>query len=169
MKYKSESDMYPDVRQWLEDFLKGRFRQAEVDVHALPQTPISHFLRTYNGGSFPEEWRTWNIKVDIVGFVHRANKPTDLVFVECKNIKLTLSHLSQLLGYSRIAHPLYSFLISPAGFSRSLFSLLNEYHRHDVLEYYWEAGKMPRQITVAEWEITTRNLNRHTMIGGVGL
>ena len=109
-----------------------------------PQFPI----RTYNGGSFPEEWRTWNIKVDIVGFVHRANKPTDLVFVECKNIKLTLSHLSQLLGYSRIAHPLYSFLISPAGFSRSLFSLLNEYHRHEVLS------------AVAEWEITTRSDDR---------
>ena len=52
---KRVMDLYPDVRQWLENFLKGRFRQAEVDVHALPHTPISRFLRTYNRGSF--SWR----------------------------------------------------------------------------------------------------------------
>ena len=169
MKYKSESDMYPDVCQWLEGFLKGRFRQAEVDVHALPHTPISRFVRTYNRGSFPGEWVTWNIKVDIVGFVHHPNRPTDLVFVECKNTKLTLAHLSQLLGYSRITRPLYSFLISPVGFSRSLVSLLQEYHRHDVLEYHSEAGKLPRQVIVVQWEMTGRHLNRNAMIGGAGL
>ena len=169
MKYKSEKDMYPDVCQWLESFLNDRFRQAEVDVHSLPHTAISRFLSTYNRGSFPGEWVTWNIKVDVVGFVHHPNRSTDLVFVECKKSRLTLAHLSQLLGYSRIARPLYSFLISPAGFSRSLVSLLNEYHRHDVLVYHSEDGKLPRRLIVAEWEMTTRHLNRHTMIGGAGL
>ena len=37
------------------------------------------------------------------------------------------------------------------------------------LEYHWEAGKLPRQVIVAEWEMTSRHLNRHTMIGGAGL
>ena len=82
MKYKSEKDMYPDVRQWLETFLKDRFRQAEIDVRILAHTPISRFLRRYNRGNFPGEWVTWNIKVDVVGFVHHPNLPTDLVFVE---------------------------------------------------------------------------------------
>ena len=91
---KSVVDLYPDVCQWLEDFLKDRFRQAEVDVHALPHTPISRFLSTYDRGSFLGEWVTWNIKIDIVGFVHHADKPTDLVLVECKNTKLTLAYLS---------------------------------------------------------------------------
>ena len=169
MKYKSEKDMYPDVCRWLEAFLKDRFRRAEVDVHSLPHTPISRFLSTYDRGNFPGEWHSWNIKVDVVGFVHHADKPTDLVLVECKNTKLTLAHLSQLLMYSRIARPLYSFLISPAGFSRSLVSLLQEYQRRDVLEYHSEDGKLPRKVIVAEWEMTSRNLNRHTMIGGAGL
>ena len=169
MKYESEKDMYPDICQWLEDFLNNRFQQADVDVYDLSRTPISRFLSTYNRGNFPGEWVTWNIKVDVVGFVHHANKPTTLVFVECKNTSLTLAHLSQLLGYSRIAQPLYSFLISPIGFSSALVSLLQEYQRRDVLEYYWESGKMPRQIIVAEWDITACNLNRHTMIGGIGL
>ena len=169
MKYNAEIDMYSDVRQWLEDFLKDRFRQADVDVHILSHTSISRFLSTYNRGNFPNEWVTWNIKVDVVGFVHRSNKPTALAFVECKNIKLALAHLSQLLGYSRIAQPLYSFLISPVGLSKTLVSLLREYQRLDVLEYHWEPGKMPRQVIVGEWERTTCNLNRHSMIGGAGI
>jgi hypothetical protein len=169
MKYKSEMDMYSDVHQWLENFLREHFRQADIDVRILSHTSISRFLSTYNRGDFPEEWVTWNVKVDVVGFVHQSNRPTILAFVECKNVKLTLAHLSQLLGYSRIAQPLYSFLISPVGFSSALVSLLQEYQRRDVLEYHWESGKMPRQIIVAEWDITACNLNRHTMIGGIGL
>lgn len=169
MMYKVEKDMYPDVCRWLEDFLKNRFKKARVEVYELSQNPISHFLRTYNRGNFPAEWVTWNIKVDVVGFVHHSNKPTELVFVECKNATLTLAHLSQLLGYSRIAQPLYSFLISSIGFSPTLVSLLQEYRRHDVLEYHWEDGKMPRQVIVAQWDMTAANLNRRTMIGGIGI
>ena len=92
-----------------------------------------------------------------------------MAFVECKNTKLTLAHLSQLLGYSRIAQPLYSFLISPIGFSLTLALLLQEYRRHDVLEYHWEAGRIPRKIVLAQWDMATANLNRHTMIGGIGI
>ena len=169
MKYETEKDMYPDVCKWLEDFLKDRFRKSDVEVYELSQKSISRFLSTYNRGQFPGEWVTWNIKVDVVGFVHQPNKPTKMAFVECKNIKLTLAHLSQLLGYSRIAQPLYSFLISPIGFSRMLVSLLQEYQRHDVLEYHWEAGRIPRKVVVAQWQPSTANLNRNTMIGGVGI
>ena len=161
--------MYSEVAQWLKDFLRDRFRQTEVDVYVLPHTSISRFLSTYNRGDFPNEWVTWDIKVDIVGFVHHSHKPTSLAFVECKNTNLTLAHLSQLLGYSRIARPQYSFLISPIGFSPKLIALLQEYQRRDVLEYHWEPGKMPRQVIVAEWERTTCNLNRHSMIGGAGI
>ena len=161
--------MYLDVCQWLEEFLKNRFKKAHVEVYELSQKPISRFLRTYNQGNFPTEWVTWNIKVDVVGFVHHSNEPTELVFVECKNTKLTLAHLSQLLGYSRIAQPLYSFLISPIGFSSTLISLLQEYQRHDVLEYRWEAGKIPRRVVIAQWEKSTCTLNRNAMIGGTGL
>ena len=89
--------------------------------------------------------------------------------MECKNTKLTLAQLSQLLGYSRIAQPLYSFLISPVGFSLTLVSLLQKYRRHDVLEYLWEPGKIPWQVAVAQWDMTTANLNRNNMIGRIGI
>ena len=169
MRYKSESDMYPDVCRWLKDFLTSRFQSADVDVYDLSQTPLSRFLRNYDKGEFPPEWVTWDIQVDVVGFIHQPQVITSLAFVECKNNKLNLSHLSQLLGYSRIAHPQFSFLISPAGFSSTLISLLRDYQRHDVLEYHWENGKRPRQVVIAEWDMIACNLNRQTMIGGTGV
>jgi len=169
MKYKSEKEMYPDVCRWLEDFLTNRVRDADVDVYDLSRTSLSRFLRTYNKGKFPGEWVTWDIRVDVVGFVHHSQEFTSLAFVECKNTSLTLAHLSQVLGYSRIAQPLYSFLISSTGISPVLLSLLQNYQRYDVLEYHWEKGKKPRNIIVAQWEKTTRNLNWHTMIGGAGI
>jgi len=101
--------------------------------------------------------------------VHHTDKLTDLVLVECKNSKLTLAHLSQLLMYNRIARPLYSFLISPAGFSRSLVALLQEYPRHDVLVYHSEDGELPRRLIRAEREMATCHLNRHAVIEGIGL
>ena len=164
MAYKSEREMYPDVCRWLKDFLTNRYRNANIDVRDLSHTPLSRFLRTYKKGKFPGEWVTWDIRVDVVGFVHHLDH-TSLAFVECKNTNLTLAHLSQLLGYSRIAQPLYSFLISPEGLSPTLVSLLREYQRHDVLEYHWEKGKKPRRVIVAQWDGVARNLNRHAMIG----
>jgi hypothetical protein len=169
MRYKSEKEMYPDVCQWLQDFLTSRFQSADVDVYDLSRTPISRFLRSYDKGRFPSEQVTWDIQVDVVGFIHHPKEITSLAFVECKNTSLTLAHLSQLLGYSRIAQPLYSFLISPSGFSSTLVSLLQDYQRRDVLEYHWEQGKRSRQIVVAEWDIVARNLNRNSIIGGIGL
>ena len=168
-RYESESAMYPDVCHWLKDFLTSRFQSADIDVFDLSHTPISRFLNSYGKGEFPPERVTWDIRVDVVGFIHQPHELTSLAFVECKNKKLTLSNLSQLLGYSRIAQPLFSFLISPAGFSSTLVSLLQDYQRHDVLEYHWESGRRPRQIVVAEWDRVACNLNRHTMIGGTGL
>ena len=169
MKYKSEEEMYPDVCRWLKDFLRSRFQDADVDVHDLSRTPLSRFLSKYQKGKFPDEWVTWDIRVDVVGFVHHPHEFTALAFVECKNTNLTLAHLSQLLGYSRIAQPLYSFLISSTGISPALLSLLQNYQRYDVLEYHWEKGKKPRNIIVVQWEKATRNLNWHTIIGGAGI
>jgi hypothetical protein len=165
-RYEKESDMYPDVCQWHEQFLRSLFPNANIEVHDLSDTYLSQFLRTRNIGNLPSERVTWDIKVDIVGFIQHPNQMTSLSFVECKNVRLTLTHLSQLLGYSRIATPVLSLLVSPLGLSSTLASLLQVYQRLDVLEYYWERGRMSRRIMVAQWDITACNLNWQNVIGG---
>ncbi len=110
----------------------------------------------------------------LLGLITARGRISDIggvkqIAIECKNTTLSLSHLSQLLGYSRISRPLLSFLISPMGFSTTLVSLLKDYHRQDVLEYYWDDGKLPRQLILAQWDKSSLNLNRNTMIGGMGI
>lgn len=164
--YRQEKEMYPDVCKWLMDFLSNRFRLGSTEVYDLSRTSLSRFLASHNMGSLPPEWVTWDIKVDIVGFIKQSNKLTSLAFVECKITPLTLVHLSQLLGYCRIALPVFSFLISPSGLSSSLISLFHEYQRYDVLEYYWEKGEKPRRVTIAKWDTTSCNINRGNIISG---
>ena len=45
----------------------------------------------------------------------------------------------------------------------------NELDGKAWLRHSENTGKTPRQIIVAEWEKATCNLNRQTMIGGVGI
>jgi len=158
--YRQEKEMYPDVCVWFKTFLDSRFRNANNNVYDLSKISLSKFIATNHIENLPGEWVTWDIKVDIVGFIQQSDRPTSLAFVECKINSLTLAHLSQLLGYSRIALPVFSFLISPSGMSSSLVSLLKEYQRFDVLEYYWEKGKTPRRVITAKWDTMSCNITK---------
>ena len=78
---KRVMDLSPDVCQWLEDFLKDRFRQAEVmsTPSRIPQFPVFSVHTTV--ATFLESGTTWNIKVDVVGFVHHAKQTNRFWFL----------------------------------------------------------------------------------------
>lgn len=113
--------------------------------------------------NLPPDWPSWDIYVDIVGFV-LDNRVTKLVFVECKNIPITLSHLSQLIGYSRVALPEHAIIVSPYGLSPSLKSLLVTFRRTDVLQYEQERGKFPKSIVIARWDAQGQCLDASSII-----
>jgi hypothetical protein len=115
--------------------------------------------------NLPAEWPSWDIHVDIVGFALTA-KTTRLTFVECKNAAITLDHLSQILGYSRVALPEFSFLIAPQGVSDSLRTLLLTHHRLDILNYDQRPGLWPRSIIVARWNEAASTLDADSIITG---
>jgi len=164
MKYSSEREMYPGVCVWLETFLRERHRRSEVKVCDGSRKSLARLI-TDNGihKRMPPEWVSWDIQVDVVGFVFQK-KYTVTAFVECKNSALTLRDLSQLLGYSRIALPRYSFLISPQGPSDSLRSLLMSFNRRDVLRFDEPAGHLPRSIVVAKWHPPGESIDWGTVI-----
>lgn len=70
-----------------------------------------------------------------------------LAFVECKVGPITLRDVGQLLGYSLIARPETSYLISPAGLSDRLRSLLVTFGRQDLLNY-----TRNRMLLLATWD-----------------
>ncbi len=164
MPYASEPEMYRPVCEWLSVFLKGRHRLADVNVFDASRSSLAKLIKQ-NGldQNLPAEWPSWDIHVDVVGFVITKTQ-TRLAFVECKNVPIRLAHVSQILIYSKVAKPEYSFVVSPQGASDSLLALLVTFGRIDVLEYYQESGTLPRSVVVARWDEFARSIDYGAMI-----
>ena len=146
--YGNEVEMYPDIVVWLEKRLKGEYgRKAQkITVLDTHDSDLSNFIMKLNYQKFFPEFTTYKIRQDITGFIEYEDK-VDLVFVECKNSKLTLINLSQLIGYSCIALPIFSILIAPQGMGTTLSKLLIPFNRKDVLEF-----RPKRSIEVLKWD-----------------
>lgn len=146
--YYDEIEMYPDISRWLENDLKQKFgkkakRIVVLDTH---DSDLANFIIQLQYQRFFPEFSTYKIRQDITGFIEYEDK-VDLIFVECKNTQLSLIHLSQLIGYSCIALPIYSILISPQGMGQTLNKLFKSYNRYDVLEY-----RPNRKVQVLKWD-----------------
>ncbi|MCL0104839.1 hypothetical protein M1O57_04545 [Dehalococcoidia bacterium] len=165
MSYRNETEMYPDVIEWLGAFLGGRLRGAAIDVRDTHLGPLNEYVQRHGLQKYFEDdaWQTYEIRVDVTAFTNRRGKP-GLVFVECKVVPISLTHVSQLLGYSRVARPLLSYLISTAGIGDSVKALLLRYDRTDILHYYWEKGKQPRSIIVAKWDEQSKNIEASSIL-----
>lgn len=164
MTYNAEKEMYPGVVEWLKRFLTQKFRKAEILAADTSRVALNNFIARENLQSFfAPEWITYDLHVDVTGIVI-VKQRAHLVFVECKLASLTLANVSQLLGYSRIALPLYSFLISPVGYNDSVISLIKTYSRGDILEYFWEKGKTARSLMLATWNESANQIEPSTLL-----
>ena len=164
MPYSSEKEMYPEVVEWLQRYLRDRYRRAEVTVI---DTSSRSLVRVIADQAFeaalPLQSASWDIHVDVVGFI-ASRTEVSLAFVECKLYEITLKDVAQLLGYSVVAKPKHAFIISPAGPSGSLRSLLKTYNRIDILRYQHEQGAIPWSMVVARWSEETRSIDRSSVI-----
>ena len=153
--YKTEIEMYPDIIKWLKSDLQQRFGKKVKKIQVLDthDSDLSNFIMQLNYQKFFPEFTTYKIRQDITGFIEYDTK-VDLVFIECKNEYLSLIHLSQLIGYSSIALPIYSILLSSQGMGTTLSKLLQTYNRKDVLEF-----KPNRRIQVIKWDYNKKDID----------
>lgn len=158
--YKNEIEMYPDIIKWLDNDLKQKFgkKANKIQVIDTHDSDLSNFIIKLSYQKFFPEFTTFQIRQDITGFIEYADR-VDLVFVECKNTTLSLINLSQLIGYSSIALPIYAILLSPQGMGTTLTKLLKTYARKDVLEF-----KPNRQIQVIKWDFNKQDIDRMNSI-----
>ncbi|MDX2075711.1 MAG: hypothetical protein SFZ02_04730 [bacterium] len=164
MPYTSEKEMYPDIINWLQLFLKQRFSSQKVIVKDGSRTPLKRILQDENlNPQNKPEWLTFDILVDICGFIIHDNA-IEFAFVECKNKAINLLDVSQLLGYSKVALPIFSCIVSPFGMSSDVARLLVTYNRQDILEYRHDKGKQAQSIFVATWSQERQTLDFATLI-----
>jgi len=153
--YSNEVEMYPDIIEWLKKNLEQKFgkKAKKITVLDTHDSDLSNFIMQLNYQKFFPEFSTYKIRQDITGFVEYEDN-VELVFVECKNTSLSLINLSQLIGYSCIALPIYSILLSPQGMGQTLSKLLKSYNRLDILEF-----RPKRMIQVIKWDKTKQDVD----------
>lgn len=153
--YKNEIAMYPDIIKWLENDLNEKFGKSATKITVLDthNSDLLNFIINLNYQKFFPEFTTYKIRQDITGFIEYKDK-VELVFVECKIGKLTLINLSQLIGYSCIALPIFSILLAPEGMGSTLSKLLTSFNRKDVLEF-----RPNRKIKIIKWDYIKQDVD----------
>jgi len=151
--YNNETEMYPEVIKWLESELNQKFGKEAITVLDTHNSDLSNFIMNLDYEKFFPEFSTFKIRQDITGFVEYKDR-VDLVFIECKNTKLSLINLSQLIGYSCIALPIQSFLLSPKGMGATLTKLLKTFNRKDILEF-----RPKRKISILKWDESKQDID----------
>ncbi|MEM3816051.1 MAG: hypothetical protein QW341_04315, partial [Candidatus Bathyarchaeia archaeon] len=132
--YKNEKEMYPHVCTWLRSILNKKHKGARIIVKDTSKKVLSKWLFDHNLHPYFSDYKSFEIEVDVTGIAISQTEIT-LAFIECKLDKITLRDLSQLLGYSKVAVPSLSLILSPEGLSDSMNLLLNIYRRYDILRY----------------------------------
>lgn len=161
-----ERAMYPAVCAWLTAFLTQQHSRATIQVFDSSLTKLVRLIQDQQlMANLPSQWQSWDIQVDVVGFIITP-QTTQLAFVECKVGALALIDLAQILGYSRVALPAHSFIVSPQGASDMLRQLLLTYNRLDVLQYNLPAGNTPHSIIVAKWDEPAQSIDWASIITG---
>ena len=116
---------------------------STYDTHSVD---LSSFLRKEGLHRHFKDYTAYDIQVDVTGVIE-TTLTVELAFVECKVGPITLRDVGQLLGYSLVARPVLSLLVSPRGLSDRLRSLLVTFGRQDILGY----GD-GRAIRLAVWD-----------------
>lgn len=153
-----EEKLYPDIKIWLEEYLNGKYRGYDIEVTSQTSRQYLDIVLKQKGIQINEAMDL-KIKVDIVGIL-KKDDDIKLVFVEVKDVSLTLKDLGQLWGYTQLLNPEESFLVSPKGFGR-LSHLFNTLKREDLLKYGMEKTKFMR---IAKWDKTRKSLDWGSII-----
>lgn len=158
MKKEKEKQLYEGVAEWLASHLQARNPRARVSAHDTHSIELSDFLRRERLHHYFENSEANEIQVDVTGIVQQRDL-VRLAFVECKAGPITLRDVGQLLGYSLVARPEWSFLLSPEGLSDHLSNLLLAFGRQDILTY----GKN-KHIRIATWNRNRREMDASSLV-----
>lgn len=156
--YQSEKEMYPEIIAWLSKYLKRLHPRSEIRAFDTSRINLCEFIRRNKLDKYFPEFETYVIKVDITAVIRHKDK-CSLAFVECKLNSISLKDISQLIGYSKVVRPVFSLILSPAGISSPVNTLINIYKRYDILTYWKET-----KVRIAKWNKRTGDIDVATLL-----
>lgn len=153
-----EADLYGSMRQWLEQYLKDKYKGYEIIVEDTSLERLDRALARH--GIVREMANGVDIQIDVLGI---AKKKGDIkiIFIEAKKTKLTLRDLGQLWAYCKLVNPDEAFLLSSDGLG-SLNKLLNSFRREDLLDF--GDKKKIKKMCVGRWDVKTNNIDFPSLI-----
>jgi len=160
LKCGKKVEIYPDIINWLQRFLRERFPRHQIDIRDTHSMALNRFVERHQLTHYfdTKVWQTYDIRADITGFVAQGER-LGLVLVECKTTPITIAHMSRLLDYCRVARPSAAFLISTRGVGGAIRSLILSHGRTDILEYYWTRGHRPQSLILAKWDEIAKTID----------
>lgn len=148
-----ESNTKRLVAAWLKVRLTERSPEMTVHVFESRRTRLSQLIDHLSlQGLFPE-WKAWDVKVDVTGIVH-GKREGYVALVDFQTKKVTLDDVARLLGYAKTVNPILCMVLSREGPADALITLLQDYGRHDVLQY----GREIRHIRIGQWDDVRREV-----------
>lgn len=153
-----EDELYEPMRQWLEQYVKDKFKRhtvIAVDAHA---ERLDRVLAKY--GIVKEMAIGVDIQIDVLAIAQKGND-AKLFFIEAKKTKLTLRDLGQLWAYCKLINPDEAFLLSSAGLG-SLNKLVNVFRREDLLDF--GDGKKIKKMRVGRWDIKSNSIDYNSLV-----
>ncbi|MHA1492007.1 MAG: hypothetical protein ACTSRI_20445 [Promethearchaeota archaeon] len=160
MSLRKEKDYYPIIKKWLKELLISNYPKKKVYTFDTSQIYLNKFIQDKNWTSYRSDYPTYQIKIDILGVLIEKDN-LDFIFIEVKNIKISLKDVSQLLGYSRVAKPLHSLIISPKWISNPVKILFDTYRRFDVLKY-----NENKYIKICKWDDNKKDIDYNYIYPG---
>ena len=155
---KEEEKLYPEIKEWLQQYLTDKYKGYTIETtFETSRRNLDAVLKSK--GIDCKEAIGLNIKVDVVGILKRGTE-YKLVFVEVKDVELTLKDLGQLWGYTQLINPVESFLVS-LKVLRALSHLFNVLKREDLLKYGLKENKF---MQVAKWDKSRKSIDYNSLI-----
>ena len=153
-----EFDLYPPMCEWLENYLKSKYKRSEIIVVDAHSERLDRVLSRY--GIVYDVATGIDIQIDVLCIV-KNNDKFKLFFIEAKKTKLTLRDLGQLWAYCKLVDPEEALLLTSADLG-SLNKLLNVYHREDLLDL--GDGKKIKKMKVGIWNMDTNAPDMQSLI-----
>ena len=143
-----ENELYEPMRVWLENYIKGKYKNYEVITIDTHKERLDRALSKL--GITIEVAVGIDIQIDVLG-VARKGSSTKLFFIEAKKTELTIRDLGQLWAYCKLIDPEEAFLITSATIG-SLNKILNTFKREDLLDF--GEGKTIKKMKIAKWDLS---------------